>query len=211
MSDRPYVQIVRDGNGMTYDVLEDGEHRGVVFDERPANLARGAWAAWSPRVGNVGFFATAEEAADAVLDTHPAPAGPKGETEPRNRWRALDLRTLPVGRRRAVIAHAARLHAEGGRTPASCWKAALEADWRAQIAAAPIPSEDDFVRCMSVLGGEVHDAPREQAGDFHMLPICRTGEMTNQGTRYRKTSGELTCQHCIRQRDRRAERRAHPA
>ncbi|MEU8136085.1 hypothetical protein [Streptodolium elevatio] len=212
------IEIVRDGDGMTYDVLEDGEHRGCVIDERHAGLARGGWAAWTPRNpgngrrdGVVGFYATAEEAADAILDTWPAPAGPKGETEPRAQWRAIHLRALPAGRRRAVAAHAARLHTEGGRTPASCWKAAIDADWSAQLDASPVPSEDEFVRCVSVLGGDVHDAPREQAGDPHMLPICRTGDMTNRGTRYRETGGELTCQHCIAQRDRRAERRARRA
>lgn len=207
MSTRPYIAVVRDGDSMTYDVWEDGKHRGAIFDETPARLARGGWAAWSPRTGTVGFYATAEEAADAVLDTHPAPAGPKGETEPRAPWRAVHLRGLAAGRRRAVVAHAARLHAGGGRTPASCWKAAMDADWQRQLDARPVVEEDCFVRCMSVLGGEVHDAPREEAGDFHMLPLCRTGGMTNRGTRYREVSGELTCRHCIGYRDRREERR----
>ncbi|MCP9207787.1 SprT-like domain-containing protein [Streptomyces cucumeris] len=52
---------------------------------------------------------------------------------------------------------------------------------------------------ISVLGGKVHK--RQTAFDdggpeFH-FPLCRTGSMTNRGTKYRPTEAEVTCSVCL--------------
>ncbi|MEU9975070.1 hypothetical protein [Streptomyces sp. NPDC051014] len=52
---------------------------------------------------------------------------------------------------------------------------------------------------ISVLGGKVHK--RQTAFDdggpeFH-FPLCRTGSMTNRGTKYRPTEAEVTCTLCL--------------
>ncbi len=52
---------------------------------------------------------------------------------------------------------------------------------------------------ISVLGGKVHT--RQTAFDdggpeFH-FPLCRTGSMTNRGTKYRATDAEVTCEMCL--------------
>ncbi len=52
---------------------------------------------------------------------------------------------------------------------------------------------------ISMLGGKVHT--RQTAFDdggpeFH-FPLCRTGSMTNRGTRYRLTEAEVTCSICL--------------
>ncbi|MEU1309479.1 hypothetical protein ABZ419_11370 [Streptomyces cinnamoneus] len=61
-------------NHAKYDVEHGDDHLGVIFDETPAGLSRGGWAAWSPKAkrrdGIVGFFATKEDAAAAIAKTH---------------------------------------------------------------------------------------------------------------------------------------------
>ncbi|MFH9248207.1 hypothetical protein ACH4LK_22595 [Streptomyces lydicus] len=74
----PGTVIVTHDHGMKHDVWRDGGGLGALFDETPANLARGGWAAWSPKCSNkggiIGFYATKEEAAAAVAEAWPAPA-----------------------------------------------------------------------------------------------------------------------------------------
>jgi hypothetical protein len=48
---------------------------------------------------------------------------------------------------------------------------------------------------VSVLGGKVHKRMPE-LGDY-FFPLCRTGSMTNQGTKYRGTEAEVTCTVCL--------------
>lgn len=48
---------------------------------------------------------------------------------------------------------------------------------------------------ISVLGGKVHKRLPE-LGD-HFFPFCRTGSMTNSGTKYRGTEAEVTCVTCL--------------
>ena len=48
---------------------------------------------------------------------------------------------------------------------------------------------------ISVLGGKVHKRMPE-LGD-HFFPWCRTGSMTNSGTKYRGTDAEVTCSNCL--------------
>ncbi|MFV8133172.1 hypothetical protein [Streptomyces syringium] len=67
------ILVVRDIHSSTYDVLKGAHHLGVIFDETLAGLARGGWAAWSPKAsrsdGTVGFFTTKEGAATAIART----------------------------------------------------------------------------------------------------------------------------------------------
>ncbi|WP_411140273.1 hypothetical protein [Streptomyces sp. x-80] len=74
----PGAVVVTHDHGMTHQVWRDREGIGVVFDETPAGLARGGWAAWSPTCENkggiIGWYATKGEAADAVAKAWPAPA-----------------------------------------------------------------------------------------------------------------------------------------
>ncbi|MDT0472797.1 hypothetical protein RM863_11745 [Streptomyces sp. DSM 41014] len=48
---------------------------------------------------------------------------------------------------------------------------------------------------VSVLGGKVHKRMPE-LGD-HFFPFCRTGSMTNRGTKYRATEAAVTCRVCL--------------
>ncbi|MEV8477879.1 hypothetical protein [Streptomyces sp. NPDC051173] len=61
-------------NSAKHDVTWGDDHLGVIFDETPAALSRGGWAAWSPKAesrdGIVGFFPTKEAAAAAIAKTH---------------------------------------------------------------------------------------------------------------------------------------------
>ncbi|MEU1815173.1 hypothetical protein ABZ543_08240 [Streptomyces roseifaciens] len=61
-------------NPSRHDVTHGEQHLGVIFDETPAALTRGGWAAWSPKAGTrngiVGFFGSKEEAAAAIAKTH---------------------------------------------------------------------------------------------------------------------------------------------
>lgn len=69
-------------NAANFEVHLGETFAGVLFDETLAKLARGGWAAWSPksknRGGIVGFFESKEEAADAIAalydDEAPAPS-----------------------------------------------------------------------------------------------------------------------------------------
>ncbi|MEO3974427.1 hypothetical protein [Streptomyces sp. CAU 1734] len=59
-------------------VWRNRDYAGVVLDESAAGMSRGGFAAWSLKAGNrnghVGFFATLEEAVDAIQAFYPAPA-----------------------------------------------------------------------------------------------------------------------------------------
>ncbi|MEU1592730.1 hypothetical protein ABZ468_07685 [Streptomyces sp. NPDC005708] len=83
-----------------HDVWIGQDHVGVIFDESAANLARGAFGAWSSKCRNrggvVGFYATKEEAAQAIADLY-APAEESTETPapPAPQWRTLKGITGP--------------------------------------------------------------------------------------------------------------------
>ncbi|OEV13204.1 hypothetical protein AN218_04620 [Streptomyces nanshensis] len=208
-----YARITRaPGNGMpTYVVLIGPECGGTIFDEQfpdGTSLPRGRFAAWSPMKGQVGFFGELEAAADAIAETWPAPAGPKGTTEPKARADQANARCGGTLRRYNIVAEAARLHAEGGRTVAKAWKDALAADWKRQLAATPIPDEGELENCISVLGGEVHTAQWGNDEDMPTMPLCRTGAQDHMRTRYTVTPLAITCTTCIIQRENRAKRRA---
>lgn len=85
---------------------------------------------------------------------------------------------------------------------------------RAPVAApadeAPVDVEDVWEpgHCTTMRGGAVHEVTSgldgSDGGPVHIFPLCRTGAMTNQGTRYRKVKAPLTCKNCIGNRDRRS-------
>jgi len=58
---------------------------------------------------------------------------------------------------------------------------------------------------VSVRGGKVHE---NNAVDGHPFPLCRTGGMSNQGTRYQFTDAPLSCKTCIMYEERRAAKAA---
>lgn len=66
--------------------------------------------------------------------------------------------------------------------------------------------------CTPLMGGKVHEVmPGLEGSDGradHVFPLCRTGAMTNSGTRYRKVTADLTCIACVSNRDRRRANRA---
>ena len=77
----PGAVVVTHDHGMTHHVWRDREGIGALIDETPAGLARGGWAAWSPKYTNrggiVGSYATKEEAA---AEAWPTPATEAVET-----------------------------------------------------------------------------------------------------------------------------------
>lgn len=214
-----HARIARaSGSGMpAYVVLIGTECGGTIFDEQlydGTSLPRGRFAAWSPlkNGGQVGFFDTIEEAADAIVETWPAPDGPKGTTEPKAQAARMNVRCCGTLHRYNILAEAARLHAEGGRTVAKAWKDAIAADWQRRLAEYRIPDEDQLEQCVSILGGEVHTASLpEDATDLdraHVHPVCRSMTQNSRLTKYRITKGEITCTNCIIARENRAKRRA---
>lgn len=84
----------------------------------------------------------------------------------------------------------------------------------APAAEAPADVEDvwEVGHCTTMRGGAVHEVTTgldgSDGGPVHIFPLCRTGSMTNQGTRYRKVTGELTCRNCISNRERRRAAKA---
>lgn len=74
----PDAVVVVHDHGMTHQVWRNREIIGVLFDETPAGLARGGWAAWSPKCSNkadiIGWYASKEEAAAATAEAWPTPA-----------------------------------------------------------------------------------------------------------------------------------------
>lgn len=205
------VVITQDGDRPTYDVWLNQAHIGSLFDETAANLARGNFAAWSPKGrakdGTVGFYATKEEAGEAIGRLY-RPVGPRGMTEPSNRNDRWNYNHLPADRQATVAALASRMHAEGGVTAARCWREALLVDWRDNIV---IPDEDTLLMCMAVNGGEIHTAA-VQEDDGHVYPLCRTMGQNSRLTRYRyRNAGDITCRTCIGYRENRATARARKA
>lgn len=209
-----YARIERDvetGGMPTFVVLLGTEYAGTILDEADADgnhLPRGRYAAFSNRKGSMGFFPTIEDAADAIAVSWGPPAGPKGATEPKAQADAWNIRIMKPMQRYNAIAEAARLYAEGGRTPSRAWKDAIDADWKRRIAATPVRDEDEYENCMSVLGGAVHTATPERDPKMPTMPLCRTGSQNHMRTRYTITKLEITCSNCIEQRERRAARRA---
>lgn len=54
---------------------------------------------------------------------------------------------------------------------------------------------DDADNVVSTKGGETH-LRMPGTGD-RFFPLCRTGNMTNRGTKYRHTGSAITCATCI--------------
>ncbi|MEY9937330.1 hypothetical protein [Streptacidiphilus sp. MAP5-3] len=70
--------------------------------------------------------------------------------------------------------------------------------------AASVPIEQPQERHVTPFaGGKVHlDTP----GLRYDFPLCRTGAMTNSGTKYRQTDAPVDCVHCTEQLRRQAAR-----
>ncbi|MFG3287298.1 hypothetical protein ACGF3G_00550 [Streptomyces sp. NPDC048179] len=203
------VVITQDGDRPHHDVWMNQQHIGSLFDETAANLARGNFAAWSPKGsgknGMVGFFDTKEEAGEAIALPY-RPVGPRGMTEPSNRNDRYNYSKLPADRQAAVAEHAARMHAEGRLTAARAWREALNVDWRDNIAT---PDEDTLFMCIAVNGGEIHTTAGQDDDGRHVYPLCRTMGQNSRLTKYRFITGrDLTCRTCIRYRENRAAARA---
>ncbi|WP_331773255.1 hypothetical protein OG948_58670 (plasmid) [Embleya sp. NBC_00888] len=129
--------------------------------------------------------------------------GPRGRTEPANRWARRNFEDLPERRRTAVTAAARTLWRARTHTPAKAWDAALDQDWRTHITVA---DEDTFsTLCTPVLGGGTHTAHPRDHDHQAVHPLCRTMDRNQRLTRYRITTGEITCRTCLEQRARRAE------
>lgn len=70
----------------------------------------------------------------------------------------------------------------------------------------------DREHCVSVKGGKVHEVTEwDDQGPDYVFPLCRTGSMTNSGTRYRTTVEDLSCANCVANRERRRARQAEEA
>jgi hypothetical protein len=206
------VVITQDGDRPHYDVWLDQKHIGSLIDETAANLPRGNFAAWSPKGrakdGMVGFFATKEEAGEAIGRLY-RPVGPRGMTEPSNRNDRYNYNVLPADRKANVAAHAARMHAEGRLTAARAWREALNVDWRDNIV---IPDEDTLFMCIAVNGGEIHTTAGQDDDDRNVYPLCRTMGQNSRLTKYRfVNAGDITCRTCIGYRENRATARARKA
>ncbi|MFD7257810.1 hypothetical protein [Streptomyces sp. NPDC059874] len=65
---------------------------------------------------------------------------------------------------------------------------------------------NEKINVVSVRGGKVHTATPDH-GD-HPFPLCRTGDMTNSGTKYRTTAAPVDCKTCGRYIALREEREA---
>ncbi|MCB5179529.1 SprT-like domain-containing protein [Streptomyces antimicrobicus] len=50
---------------------------------------------------------------------------------------------------------------------------------------------------ISVMGGKVHKRQEFDGGEESFFPLCRTGGMTNRGTKYKGTDAEVTCSVCL--------------
>ncbi|MFG2512618.1 hypothetical protein [Streptomyces sp. NPDC048584] len=136
---------------MKLNVKLDGEMIGVVFDESPAKLARGGFAAWSSKCRNrggiVGFYPSKEEAAEAIADLYAAD-GPGGSKAPGFTKRRAKFFALPTVRRDSVARRAAYLY-DGTRTVTACWAAALEWDEGEHPGPDPETGEPVYVRTHS--------------------------------------------------------------
>lgn len=130
-----YARIVHDveASGMpTFVVLLGTSYAGTVIDEANADgsyLPRGRYSAISSKKGELGFFSSIQDAADAIAETWPAPQGPKSGQEPSSRVVRANLRIMGAMERYNTIAEAASLYAAGGIRPASAWKRAVENEW----------------------------------------------------------------------------------
>ncbi|MEU0427465.1 hypothetical protein ABZ235_28365 [Streptomyces canus] len=136
---------------MKLNVELDGDMIGVVFDESPAKLARGGFAAWSSKCRNrdgiVGFYPTKEDAAEAIADLYAAD-GPGGSKAPAFTKRRAHFFALPTVRRNSVAVWAAILY-DGTRTATACWTAALERDESEHPGPDPETGEPVYVRTHS--------------------------------------------------------------
>jgi hypothetical protein len=70
----------------------------------------------------------------------------------------------------------------------------------------------DREHCVSVKGGKVHEVTEwDDQGPDYVFPLCRTGSMTNSGTKYTRTTQDLSCTNCVANRERRRARQAQEA
>ncbi|MCM1964871.1 hypothetical protein [Streptomyces sp. G1] len=107
-----------------------------------------------------------------------------------------------------------------GAMCAGCTKAAksiaAQAEYAAKVKEAMQEEYVEAGRCTPVAGGEVHEMQHgtpEDGRPEHVFPLCRTGGMTNRGTKYRKTAPDapLTCTNCVANKERRDAYRAKHA
>jgi len=190
--------------GPQYDVWVGWEHVGVIWDESAARLARPPFAAWSGALPRNEFFATLDDAADAIAAAN-LPAGPLGLMEPAHFLRAASFRILPVRRRARVLARAAEICGTG-RAHARAFKQALQEDWTEHVASLRVLDESEFGHCIALGGGEIHTAAPDSLAVY---PLCRTMDQNSRLTRYTATTAAgPTCRHCLGYREGRAKRRA---
>lgn len=120
------------------------------------------------------------------------------------------IRTMNDGRYAASGDAAERVAAELGLTVLTHHRAPVAAP--ADEAPADVEDVWEPGHCTTMRGGAVHEVTAgldgSDGGPVHIFPLCRTGSMTNQGTRYRKVTGELTCHNCIANRERRRAAKA---
>ncbi|NEE25319.1 hypothetical protein G3M53_07525 [Streptomyces sp. SID7982] len=201
------VTIKPDGR-RTWNVLQGRHHLGRIWDEG-AEMTRGRYAAWAPyadaRNGNVGFFPTLDAAAAAVAQEWPLTASEVAQhtgvpvTDILTAAELLESEWRGTGRRAILRIATATGHATKIKKAAA---AVLYNRLPARPASAPEPEPK---HCVSYNGGKVHEVQPtlEGGGPEHVFPLCRTGDQTNQGTRYRKTTARLSCSLCVTYRDRR--------
>ncbi|MFM9590742.1 hypothetical protein ACKI16_29570 [Streptomyces scabiei] len=80
------------------------------------------------------------------------------------------------------------------------------------LCGADLETAADREHCVSVRGGKVHEVTEwDDQGPDYVFPLCRTGSMTNSGTKYRKTTEALSCTNCVANRERRRARQAEEA
>lgn len=99
--------------------------------------------------------------------------------------------------------------------PQHCTPAPAAAEPAAVEAPAGVETEWEPGHCTPMMGGAVHEVTSgldgSDGGPVYIFPLCRTGSMTNQGTKYRKVKAPLTCKNCIGNRDRRRAAQARRA
>ncbi|MFE0648529.1 hypothetical protein ACFVZH_08085 [Streptomyces sp. NPDC059534] len=50
---------------------------------------------------------------------------------------------------------------------------------------------------ISVMGGKIHKRQTFEGGEDFYFPLCRTGDMTNKGTKYKGAEAPVTCSICL--------------
>ncbi|MFC8463401.1 hypothetical protein [Streptomyces sp. NPDC057250] len=103
---------------------------------------------------------------------------------------------------------AGKMGRECGRCVKAVQTAVAQAEYEAQLDAMAQEPHVEAGRCTPLAGGEVHEMQQYDPQDRRperVFPLCRTGSMTNTGTKYRKVAPDapLTCRNCITNAERR--------